>query len=717
MRGMSSEKAWNVLKKNNLTNPALIEMTSQAQEKQTNLRKNSPPKGYSGIDGARKMLNDMIWTSMSKYDEEIQRCTAYYASQCSQMELCRGQISQSNEVAANSRKLILDAQSCINKCEVDIPTRKLELKMHNEKCDADIAKMYARLKVIEADIEVMNVILKMTDCKESMFAQIKQLALLHCKDPCSKKSFVTFDHDVLKKQMSQLQSSESLKIIQESFADLFQGVESLQATELLQAPVINKTKFNNPPVPRTEIPEDPCTDPDSGAPSAADKNAAKCTITASPQCPKLQERFLLIQSGIKDERDALLEDIASMKEHCKEVRETLERQIQDDEDLLSECETKLAFATEKEATAGEQARMTNTKHEQLNKDLKTQMKTCSNNYINFETEICALKRIRGELYKMKGSGHSAFFQDCEVSKWEPEECSQECKRVNEPDGEQRLTRNVMTHPDGGAKCLPLEAVRKCNLQPCPVDCKLEAWTGWSKCSAECGGGAQQRLREVQRAEAFGGKPCGAVSETKACNAQACEKDCELSRWTKWSTCSKDCDGGTRKRMKYVKVEPEGAGTCPDKWSVKRLQYKKCNMVRCQTPLEDLPLACNRSIDVMLLLDGSGSLGKKGWAAEIAAAQLFTDAFARSGKGNMAVILYSGPKTWSGVSKCTGKSKDKVDPEACGIKMVTHFTEDIKKVKQLITGLEWPQGSTLTSLALMTAKTELALGRKASLSNV
>merc|ERR1719446_138713 len=152
MRGMSSEKAWNVLKKNNLTNPALIEMTSQAQEKQTNLRKNAQPKGYSGIDGARKMLNDMIWTSMSKYDEEIQRCTAYYASQCSQMELCRGQISQSNGIAANARKLILDAQSCINKCEVDI------------------AKMNARLAVIDADIEVMNVILKMTDCKSKMFA-------------------------------------------------------------------------------------------------------------------------------------------------------------------------------------------------------------------------------------------------------------------------------------------------------------------------------------------------------------------------------------------------------------------------------------------------------------------------------------------------------------------------------------------------------------------
>merc|ERR1719506_1620839 len=204
MRGMSSDKAWNVLKKNNLTNPALIEMTSQAQEKQTNLRKNMQPKGYSGIDGARKMLNDMIWTSMSKYDQEIQRCTGYYASQCSQMELCRGQISQSNEVAANSRKLILDAQSCINKCEVDIPTRKLELKMHNEKCDADLKKMRAREAVIEADIEVMTTILTMTDCDAKSFIQRQKMAVLRCLDPCTKKSFITFQEEGLKKQISKL---------------------------------------------------------------------------------------------------------------------------------------------------------------------------------------------------------------------------------------------------------------------------------------------------------------------------------------------------------------------------------------------------------------------------------------------------------------------------------------------------------------------------------
>merc|ERR1719194_157195 len=36
---------------------------------------------------------------------------------------------------------------------------------------------------------------------------------------------------------------------------------------------------------------------------------------------------------------------------------------------------------------------------------------------------------------------------------------------------------------------------------------------------------------------------------------------------------------------------------------------------------------------------------------------------------------------------------------------------MKKVKDLIGGLTWPKGSTLTSLALQTAKAELSLGRK------
>merc|ERR1719281_1080771 len=199
----------------------------------------------------------------------------------------------------------------------------------------------------------------------------------------------------------------------------------------------------------------------------------------------------------------------------------------------------------------------------------------------------------------------------------------------------------MTAANRGAKCLPLAAVRSCNNQPCPVDCVLDPWDGWSKCSANCGGGVQQRLRKVKTAMKYNGHPCGKTSETKSCNAQACEKDCELSDWSKWSGCSKDCDGGTSKRTKFVKEIAEGAGKCPDMWSMKRLEYKKCNMNRCEVTLGEA-MPCNNPLDVVLLIEGSGSLGKTGWAAEIKAAEAFVDAFTGS-TAQLAVILYSGPR--------------------------------------------------------------------------
>ena len=78
MQSMSSQKAWNVLEKNNLTTPALIEVTTDLRT--NNLRKakakEDPKKGYSGVDGARKLLNDMIEESMEKYDKEIATAAA-----------------------------------------------------------------------------------------------------------------------------------------------------------------------------------------------------------------------------------------------------------------------------------------------------------------------------------------------------------------------------------------------------------------------------------------------------------------------------------------------------------------------------------------------------------------------------------------------------------------------------------------------------------------
>merc|ERR1719387_1861101 len=153
----------------------------------------------------------------------------------------------------------------------------------------------------------------------------------------------------------------------------------------------------------------------------------------------------------------------------------------------------------------------------------------------------------------------------------------------------------------------------------------------------------------------------------------------------------------QKRQKFVKTPAVGAGKCEGRWSKARLEYKECNKHRCGLPVGATTLQCKEKRDIVLLLDGSGSLGQKGWNAELKAAQTFVDAFSGTGaQAEMSVILYSGPRTWGGVRKCFRKY-GKVDLEkTCKIKSVTHFTSNMKEVKQKIAALTWPRGSTLTS---------------------
>merc|ERR1719272_2218932 len=136
---MTVPKAVELLEKSHTSNSALIQATHMALGGHAHLRKQ--PKGYSGIDGARKLLNDMIFESMTKYDAEIAKCTEYYSSQCAAMEACRGSIAAANYVAANSRALILDSQSTINVCEVQIPEKELALKQHLLKCKHELNRL------------------------------------------------------------------------------------------------------------------------------------------------------------------------------------------------------------------------------------------------------------------------------------------------------------------------------------------------------------------------------------------------------------------------------------------------------------------------------------------------------------------------------------------------------------------------------------------------
>lgn len=224
----------------------------------------------------------------------------------------------------------------------------------------------------------------------------------------------------------------------------------------------------------------------------------------------------------------------------------------------------------------------------------------------------------------------------------------------------------------------------------------------------------QRARDVITHMRYGGKPCGQTTQAKACNAHACEKDCELDRWSKWSKCSKQCDGGTQKRTRGILEPVVGEGKCAAAEDKTRLQYKPCNVKACKKAVrEGKPtLQCKSKVDVILVLDGSSDMGSQGWSKTLDAAKLFVSSFQDDQDARVALLTFSGPSTWSGVSRCMGEAAGAVNmARDCKISWASKFTDDMGKLTEIVSGLPWPKGGSLTSLALSAAENELQLARK------
>jgi semaphorin 5 len=77
------------------------------------------------------------------------------------------------------------------------------------------------------------------------------------------------------------------------------------------------------------------------------------------------------------------------------------------------------------------------------------------------------------------------------------------------------------------------ALQECNLQACPVDCQVSAWTPYTKCSASCGGGVAARTRTITTQPLHGGRACPELHETKACATHSCPPPCQVSDWSAW----------------------------------------------------------------------------------------------------------------------------------------------------------------------------------------
>ncbi|XP_010795934.1 thrombospondin type-1 domain-containing protein 7A [Notothenia coriiceps] len=116
--------------------------------------------------------------------------------------------------------------------------------------------------------------------------------------------------------------------------------------------------------------------------------------------------------------------------------------------------------------------------------------------------------------------------------------------------------------------------------PCPIDCEVSPWGAWGPCTFEnCDDQAGKKGAEVDR------KLCTSspAPEPVACEVP-CSRDCVLSDWTPWTSCSQTCSSKTiegkqmRTRSILAYNAGEGGGACPNSSSLQ--EVRNCNEHAC-----------------------------------------------------------------------------------------------------------------------------------------
>ncbi|XP_038045102.1 SCO-spondin-like [Patiria miniata] len=146
--------------------------------------------------------------------------------------------------------------------------------------------------------------------------------------------------------------------------------------------------------------------------------------------------------------------------------------------------------------------------------------------------------------------------------------------------------------------------RRCNIEPCPVDCQWDVWTSWSSCSASCNGGHRLRTRLILIPALFGGRACnGAREELIPCNTQPC---LTCPRGTIRSSCGNRCPRECSDIHDGIECLNDVQGcqdgcVCPDGMLLQDFQcvpISKCRCVADESVFGILPATSNRSRNLL-----------------------------------------------------------------------------------------------------------------------
>merc|ERR1719498_1236096 len=514
--------------------------------------------------------------------------------------------------------------------------------------------------------------------------------------------------------------------------EVLEGVQMVQAKReaslLQEAAALSKRKSGGGDDVDLGLDEDPTTpkpvatpEPAPPRPIAKEKvqkdpnpgwSAYECCASEScnggpPDCGLLHDKMSLMWGEYKDKVDELQQHMDKDEFQYEEFKYNLNTQIEVTRNQKATCISDFNQAVADIAAAKEEMSQKEDEARDLDHDYKVYMEACRKRiyWIKYQ-DYCSYVLVRALTMKYSKVSPPEKIVDCGVTDWVPGGCSvscdDECPDPNDPygcGGWQTLSREIIVAPNEfGIKCPALLRKKKCNQIKCPVDCEMSKWSVWSTCSSVCEG-TQSHTRDVQVQPKNGGMSCNTVSESRPCigDPNRCDANCKLKKWSKWSPCSVACDGGFTEKWRRVTVPAHGKGRCPKQTSKYRYRMRKCNTHDCTG--DEI---CIAKQDLIMSIDASGSLQEDGFKVIKGFAVKLLEKY----KGE-----YFGYEDMKIGIVQFGNGEIAADGSVSKALSILQLTSDMAKVKTALEGLEYKKGFTNMAQAFTEAENLLLLGSR------
>lgn len=696
------------------------------------------PFAESSLAKARKYLNQMVEKAWKELDDKLINCKEYEDKNRGAFEQVITDIARIAEQIADLERLKSETTEMGNVKEQEIIVINAQLKKETLIYNKIFMENSAEMTIRKNDLAVFQFMMGLVKCKSSSLLQQGRGPEVRI---CDSNGSLELHFDDKK-----LQADLERKMTPGARAALQMVLDKIEAVDAEQAAVeLKQEKLDHDNSSSDDNFDDSLDDDGAEKLALSDLGVGATTITTTtaglptppaakktpvqkevseeggafkcpvgpPDCGLLHDKMSLMWGKFKDLVDELQATMDKNEFAFNNLKNSLNQQIEVMRNSKARFNIGLNEAVANLAADREEMAQKEAERQVLEKEYKDYMKACKKRieWIMYQ-DMCSYLKVRATVMKFSKVSPPDKITDCGLTAWVPSQCSVPCDDTC-PDktdpykcgGFQTLTREVVVPANEfGLKCPMLERKRKCGQVKCPVDCRMSRWSSWSKCTRECEGGAQGRTRSILTVAKNGGASCSTAQESRPCNTGSCDRDCSLKKWSKWTPCSVACGGGFQERWRRVTRPIRGKGKCPKPKSSHRYGLQNCNVHACNGDE-----VCIAKQDLIMAIDGSGSLTDKGFK--------IVKNFVSKLVGKYLGKYYGFEDMRIGVIQF-GNGQIMPDGSIAQAVEVSPLTSDIAKVKTAIDGMKFMKGFTNMAQAFtLTEKLQLLGGRTTAQSAV